>query len=119
MDDAMNWLPARINWIIIALCALILPGCSGPKALRMGWRQHALLPGPNSGWSEAATAGGIQRRLVGQIWRQGKLVTDLWLGDASDPPAGDDSDVRRTSILLTSAGLTATALAVIVIAALH
>ena len=41
------------------------------------------------------------------------------LGDPTDPPAGDDSDVRRSSILLTAAGLLAAALAVVAIAALH
>lgn len=119
MDDVMNWLPARINWLLITICAGLLPGASAAKALRMGWRQHALIPGPNSGWSEAATAGAIQRRLVGQIWRRGKLVTDLWLGDANDPPAADDSDIRRASVLVTSTGLLATGLAMAVIAAIQ
>jgi cobalamin biosynthesis protein CobD len=119
LDDVMNWLPARIDWLLTAFCALLLPGCSGSKALRVGWQQHALMPGPNSGWSEAATAGAIQRRLVGHIWRQGQLVTELWLGEASDPPAGDDTDVQRTAILLTVTGLSATALALFAIAAIH
>jgi adenosylcobinamide-phosphate synthase len=119
LDDLMNWLPARINWLLISLCAVPLPDCSGRKALRIGWLQHALMPGPNSGWSEATTAGAIRRRLVGQIWRRGQLVTELWLGDASDPPAGDDSDVWRSAVLLTTAGLTATALALLAIAAIH
>jgi len=119
LDDLMNWLPARINWLLISLCAVPLPGYSGRKALRIGWLQHALMPGPNSGWSEATAAGAIQRRLVGQIWRHGQLVTQLWLGDAGDPPAGDDSDVRRSAILLTAAGLSATALALLAIAAIH
>lgn len=117
LDDVLNWLPARMNWLMIALCAALLPGCSGAKALRFGWRQHALIPGPNSGWSEAAAAGGIQRRLIGQIWRRGQLVTELWLGDPDDPPAGDDTDVRRASILVTAAGLLATLLAVVAIVA--
>lgn len=119
LDDVMNWLPARINWLLIALCAVLLPQCSGPKALHWGWRQHALIPGPNSGWSEAATAGGIQRRLVGQIWRHGELVTELWLGDPGDPPAGDKSDVRRASLLVTVTGLLAVVIAVFVIAAIR
>jgi adenosylcobinamide-phosphate synthase len=119
LDDIMNWLPARITWLMIALCAAVLPGYSGAKALRVGWQQHALIPGPNSGWSEAAAAGAIQRRLIGQIWRQGKLVTDLWLGDASDPPAGGNADIHRTSVLVTATGLFATALAVFAIAAIH
>jgi hypothetical protein len=38
-------------------------------------------------------AGLLQRRLIGPIWREGALVTDVWIGDPSDPPAGSDADV--------------------------
>jgi adenosylcobinamide-phosphate synthase len=119
LDDVMNWLPARITWLLIALCASVMPGYSGAKALRIGWRQHALLPGPNSGWSEATAAGALQRRLVGPVWKRGTLVTDLWLGDPDDPPAGGGSDVRRASVLVTAAGLLAVILALSAIAVTH
>ena len=68
LDDVMNFIPARITFSLLSLISYLVPGCSGRKALRIGWRQHSVLPGPNSGWSEAATAGGIQRRLLGPIW---------------------------------------------------
>ena len=42
LDDVMNWLPARINWLLISLCAVPLTSYSGAKALRIGWLQHAL-----------------------------------------------------------------------------
>ncbi len=105
-DDVLNWIPAKLTWILIALTAVFIPRCSAGKALEIGWRQHALLPSPNSGWSEAATAGAIQRRLVGPIRRGGVLVTDLWLGDSGDPPAGeDDTDVRLAMTLSAATGL--------------
>jgi len=44
------------------------------------------------------------------------LVTELWLGDSSDPPAGDDSDVPRAEFLVGATGLLAAALAVILAA---
>jgi adenosylcobinamide-phosphate synthase len=116
LDDLMNFIPARLTWLLLSLLSLVIPGCSARKALRVGWRQHATLPGPNSGWSEAAAAGGIQRRLIGPIWAKGVLVTELWLGDASDPPAGDDSDVPRAEFLVGATGLLAAALAVILAA---
>jgi adenosylcobinamide-phosphate synthase len=111
-DDVMNFLPARFTWLLLAATCLVLPGTSTRKALRVGFRQHSILPGPNSGWSEAATAGAIQRRLIGPIWSKGILVTDLWLGDADDPPAGDDADVRRACILVAVAGFAASCLAI-------
>ena len=112
LDDVMNYLPARLTWLLIAMVAGAVPRCSLRKALAFGWRQHALLPSPNSGWSEAATAGAIQRRLVGPIWKQGELVTELWLGDPADPPAATELDVTRAITVNVGAGLAATALCV-------
>lgn len=113
-DDAMNWLPARLSWLLIALAAAFLPRCSPLRALRVGWSQHAIVPGPNSGWSEAACAGAIRRRLAGPMYLQGNLVNEVWLGDPSDPPAGSEGDVPRAAALcsLTAALFLAMALAI-------
>lgn len=100
LDDLMNWFPARLAWPLIAMAAAVLPGCSAWKALRVGWSQHRVVPGPNPGWSEASTAGAIQRRLIGPIRLGGRLVTDIWLGDPVDAPAGTGSDYRRTVRLI-------------------
>jgi adenosylcobinamide-phosphate synthase len=105
LDDLMNYVPARLTWLLIALVAALLPSCSGRKALRIGLEQHGLLLGPNSGWSEAAAAGGIERRLVGPIWAHGTLVTDVWIGEPADPPAESRSDMRRGLTLVTVTGL--------------
>ena len=105
LDDLMNWLPARLTWLLLAASALVVPGCAPWAALRVGWAQHGVLPSPNSGWPEAATAGGIRRRLVGPIWSGGHLVTDIWLGDPADPPAGDGADHARARGLAVVCGL--------------
>lgn len=105
LDDVMNYLPARVTWLVIAALATVLPAYSGPKAWRVGLRQHALLLGPNSGWSEAATAGALERRIVGPIWLRGVQVTDLWIGDASDPPLATARDMTRAMVLVASSGL--------------
>jgi adenosylcobinamide-phosphate synthase len=104
-DDVMNLIPARLTWLLIAAVSAVLPKCSGRKALRIGWTQHAVIPGPNSGWSEAAAAGGLQRRLVGPIRAGGRLVTDVWLGDPADPAAGSAGDLRQAGLLVLTAGL--------------
>jgi adenosylcobinamide-phosphate synthase len=111
-DDVLNFLPARLTWLLVAITSLVIPGCSASKALRVGLRQHAVLPGPNSGWSEAATAGAIQRRLVGPIWMKGQLVTDAWIGDPNDPPASTAADFNRGAMLVLAAGGLATGIAV-------
>ncbi|MGH8009686.1 MAG: adenosylcobinamide-phosphate synthase CbiB, partial [Candidatus Binatia bacterium] len=103
-DDLMNWLPARLTWLFMTLTAVILPRVSAAKAFRIGWQQHALVPGPNSGWSEATTAGALQRRLVGPIWQGGKLVTTIWLGDARDPQAGLAEDFTHACRFIIAVG---------------
>lgn len=100
LDDLMNWIPARLAWPLIGMAAAILPGCSSWKALRIGGTQHGVVPGPNPGWSEATMAGAIQRRLIGPIRLGGRLVTDIWLGDPEDAPAGTGSDYRRAVRLI-------------------
>ena len=75
LDDLMNYPAARATWLLIAAIAAMLPSCSGWKALRVGFRQHAVLLGPNSGWSEAATAGGIVLTRGLDSCDVGRLVT--------------------------------------------
>jgi adenosylcobinamide-phosphate synthase len=105
LDDVMNYLPARLTWLLIVLVAAVLPTYSARKAFAIGISQNALFPSPNSGWSEAATAGAIQRRLVGPVWMNSKLVTDLWVGDPRDPAAATHDDATRAIILIIAAGL--------------
>ena len=79
------------------------------KAYRIAFQQHAVLPGPNSGWSEAATAGAVERRLVGPVWLKGELVTDTWLGDPRDPELATASDYATASGLIRASGIAAAA----------
>lgn len=110
VDDAMNYIPARLTWLVIVALAALMPVYSGRKAWRVGLHQHGLLLGPNSGWSEAATAGALERRIVGPIWLKGEQVTDLWIGDASDPPLETAGDVTRAMVLVVLSGLVAAAI---------
>jgi adenosylcobinamide-phosphate synthase len=107
LDDAMNYLPARLVGGLIAALAAAVPACSSRKAWTVALTQHAALPSPNSGWSEAAMAGAIQRRLVGPLWYHGDLVTDIWLGDPQDAPAETRDDLMRALVLTLGAGLAA------------
>ena len=108
LDDGMNFIPARLTWLFIALAASFVRGCSASKAFAIGYRHHGLLPSPNSGWPEAAIAGAIQRRLVGPIWKDGQLVTEIWIGDRHDAPAGAHADmVRATTVTLIAAAIAA------------
>lgn len=112
LDDVMNYVPARITWLLIVGCAAVLPGYSEIKALRYGWSDHAVLPSPNSGWSEAAAAGALERRLIGPIWSGGQLVTDVWIGAPSDPPLGSSTDYDRAARLVAASSILATMIAI-------
>jgi adenosylcobinamide-phosphate synthase len=113
LDDFMNFVPARLTWFVIVVVAAVLPKYSGRKAWTVGLEQHALLLGPNSGWSEAATAGALQRRIVGPIWLNGEQVTDLWIGDRRDPELSTSADVTRAIALIVITGIVVAAAAVV------
>lgn len=105
LDDAMNLLPARAGWLLIAAAGALVPGASGVAAARIGWSQHAVVPGPNAGWSETALAGAIRRRLAGPIHFHGRLVTDRWIGEPDHPPGGSVADYRLAGRVVAVAAL--------------
>lgn len=59
LDDALNWIPARLSAIMIIIAALIYR-----KNARMAWlimrRDHALTASPNAGWPMSAAAGALE-----------------------------------------------------------
>lgn len=64
LDDAANYLPARISAVLFLLLAPFTPG--GLKGVGMTvWRDSSRHPSPNSGIPEAATAGALQVQLGG------------------------------------------------------
>lgn len=100
LDDVLCWLPSRLVFLLIVLWGALAPGLSGRKAWRIGLSQHALLPGPNKGWSETAAAGALQVRLAGPIRSGGVLVNETWIGDPGDPEGGAPRDMARILRLL-------------------
>lgn len=95
LDDVMNWIPARLSVPLLSAAAALAPGCSPRACWRAAMDQHALLPGPNKGWSETAAAGALRVRLAGPIRKDGKLVNELWIGPAAAPEGGRPGDVTR------------------------
>ncbi|MCX6945841.1 MAG: adenosylcobinamide-phosphate synthase CbiB [Verrucomicrobiota bacterium] len=105
LDDAANYLVARWSFLLLGALALVLPGLGGRKAWRVGWADHAHVPGPNSGWPEATMAGALGLRLIGPLYKDGVQVCDLWLGDPADPAGAGPGDIRRCHLLLILATL--------------
>ena len=84
VDDLMNWLPARLTWVLLSISAWILPCYDARMAWSIGLSQHQHMPGPNAGWGQAASAGALRIRLVGEKWKNGRLQHNACLGHPDD-----------------------------------
>jgi adenosylcobinamide-phosphate synthase len=101
LDDLLNYLPARLTLPLTVMAAALLglrPKDTWHIALR-DWHKHA---SPNSGWSEAATAGALGIRLGGPVYRQGKPCDMPLFGDAGAPLAPTHIEQAVRLMLLTS-----------------
>ena len=107
LDDLMNYVPARLAWLLLGLAATFFPSLSALKGWRIGLEQHSLIPGPNPGWSEATMAGLLQRRLIGPIFKGGSVVTTVWVGEPQDPEGGKDRDLTLAIRITVLASLIA------------
>lgn len=81
IDDAANFIPARITAVLIWIAAL-LPGFNAVRAFRVTLRDGGSQPSPNSGFPEAAVAGALGVQLGGVNFYQGKRSVKPALGDA-------------------------------------
>ena len=100
MDDVLNFLPARLTYLLIAIAAL-LTGRNSRQALRIGWRDGRKHPSPNSAWAEAAMAGALGVQLGGSSTYQGLPSEKAHLGDPGEPLTLDK--VRQAIRLMTAA----------------
>lgn len=83
-DDVLNFVPARLTWLLFALAAM-LTGCRGWQTLRVGWRDGRKHPSPNSAWGEAALAGALGVQLGGMSSYRGVTSEKPRLGDPGEP----------------------------------
>ena len=90
----------------ISLGTLIPGGAAGCAGTGTNGAGGVMAAGTAAGTAVvAAVAGALQRQIVGPIWLKGVLVTDLWIGDPSDPPLQTAGDVKRALLLAVSCGL--------------
>ncbi|MBU3030713.1 adenosylcobinamide-phosphate synthase CbiB [Paracoccus sp. XHP0099] len=83
LDDAANWLPARLTALLIALAG----GREAWRVARCDARAHR---SPNAGWPEAAMAGALAVRLSGPRAYADRIADESWLNaGARDPQAAD------------------------------
>jgi len=81
LDDAANFVPARLSGFIIVLSSLILARpWTGP--LRILLRDHARHQSPNSAWPEAAMAGALGVQLGGLNYYFGQPSRKPYIGES-------------------------------------
>lgn len=84
LDDLLNWLPARLTFLLIPLAAWLLR-LDARGAWKMGRRDAGKHPSPNSGWPEAAVAGALRVQLGGTNYYQGFPSHRPLLGEPTAP----------------------------------
>ncbi len=102
MDDVLNFLPARICGVFLAVTAGIL-GYDGREAFRIFFRDRKNHASPNSAHGEAAVAGALHVQLGGDAWYFGKLYHKLTIGD--DMGKIEPEDIVRANRLLYGCGV--------------
>lgn len=100
IDDAANYIPARLTALLIWIVAL-LPGFDAIRAFRVTLRDGGSQPSPNSGFPEAAVAGALGVQLGGLNYYRGKPSLKAALGNAIVPL--EPSLFLRTRVLLYAA----------------
>lgn len=80
LDDAANYVPARIGIFCFYAASLFL-GYDSEKSFKVAIRDGQKHSSPNSGISEAAVAGSLGIRLGGLVYRNGEAKINPFIGD--------------------------------------
>jgi adenosylcobinamide-phosphate synthase len=102
IDDAANFLPARLSAVLVWISAAML-GLNPRRAIRTTLRDARTQPSPNSGYPEAAFAGALGIRLGGLNFYRGVAGRKNYLGDAVHPI--DAHRFQQARVLLYASSL--------------
>ncbi len=84
LDDAANFVPARLSGLLIAAASL------RPAAVCVMWRDARRHRSPNAGWPESAAAGALGIRLSGPREYGGTVANEPWLNAGARAPGHAD-----------------------------
>ncbi|HEU0070925.1 MAG TPA: adenosylcobinamide-phosphate synthase CbiB [Alphaproteobacteria bacterium] len=114
LDDAANFVPARIAALLIALAAIAAPTANPWRALVTTLRDARKHRSPNAGWPEAAMAGALDLALAGPRPYHGQLQPGPWIGSGRARVTPHDINralyLYAVACLLTMAAVAAAAL---------
>lgn len=101
LDDAANFIPARLSIPFITLAARML-GLSHKQAFRTSMMEGGNHKSPNAGYPEAAFAGALEVRLNGPAVYHGKLIEKPFIGERFDNPSVEHIQKARFLMLVSS-----------------
>lgn len=90
LDDAANWIPARLSGLIVVIAAVFAPTGRPAAALATMWKEARKHPSPNAGWPEAAMAGALDFALGGPRHYPGERTETVWIGGGRARLTGGD-----------------------------
>lgn len=102
-DDVLNFIPARLAGLYIALAAWVSPGGKPLGALKVMIRDAGKHRSINAGWPEGAAAGALGIALAGPRRYRELTVDDPWIGDGT--ARATVADIRRALALYVVACL--------------
>lgn len=97
LDDAMNFIPARLSGCCLIVAAFFLK-LEYRKAAKVFLRDRLQHSSPNAGHTEAAAAGALGIQLGGPSLYFNEIVEKPYIGDGDVPPV--PSDIERTNRLV-------------------
>ncbi len=109
IDDAANFIPARISVLIISLSAFIFSIKKSILAFKTGFHQGSLHKSPNAGYPEAAFSGALKIRLGGPSFYHGAIVEKPFIGKSFKDPGKEK--IKQACDLMMFSSFLATLLA--------
>lgn len=97
LDDAANFIPARIAGILMVLASFFC-GLDGKQAWKIFQRDRKNHASPNSAHTESAMAGALNVQLAGDAWYFGTLYKKPFIGDPVRPI--ECEDIKRANQLM-------------------
>ncbi len=105
IDDAANWIPARLSGLILVLAAVFQKDADAGRAWRTLLRDAPRHRSPNAGWQEAAVAGALGFALAGPRRYGKQTVEDAWMGDGRSALTAEDINAALALYLRAGAVL--------------
>lgn len=98
LDDAVNFIPARISACMMVAAAVFLKGADQNRAWKIYQRDSRKHASPNSAQTESVCAGALGIQVAGDASYFGKIVKKSYIGDPVRKV--ETEDIKRTNRLM-------------------